>query len=97
MNDVLNGKIKLKNKYKIIDCRFPYEYEGGHLRGSQNLYLAETIEELFFQNPEDCVLIFHCEYSKERGPKMFVISSKNFLIFFFQILVIELSEILIDN
>eukprot|EP01080_Neovahlkampfia_damariscottae_P006018 gene6018-10020_t len=71
MNDVLTGKIKLKNKYKIIDCRFPYEYNGGHIKGAQNLYLSETLEELFFKNPQDIVLIFHCEFSKERGPKIY--------------------------
>uniref|UniRef100_A0A182PIY7 protein-tyrosine-phosphatase n=1 Tax=Anopheles epiroticus TaxID=199890 RepID=A0A182PIY7_9DIPT len=29
--------------FKIIDCRYPYEYEGGHIRGAKNLYTQEQI------------------------------------------------------
>jgi M-phase inducer phosphatase 1 len=70
MSDLLNGNIKLKNNYQIIDCRFPFEYEGGHLKGSMNIYLADTLEEIFFKTPKDTVLIFHCEFSSNRGPKL---------------------------
>ncbi|XP_052106143.1 M-phase inducer phosphatase-like [Mytilus californianus] len=59
------------DSFRIIDCRYPYEFEGGHVRGAENMYLHETILTLL-QNPttEKQVLIFHCEFSSERGPKM---------------------------
>ena len=63
----------------IIDCRYPYEYEGGHITGAKNLYTRDMIDQEFLQgkNPltgvqgsKKQVLIFHCEFSSERGPKM---------------------------
>lgn len=69
--------------YKIIDCRYPYEFEGGHIKGALNLYTQEQIiEELLNKNKLDgnnnenvgndkrSILIFHCEFSSERGPKL---------------------------
>lgn len=64
--------------YKIIDCRFPYEYEGGHIAGAINLYTQEQIlEELVNKIQVEAgddekrhILIFHCEFSSERGPKL---------------------------
>ncbi|XP_063426457.1 M-phase inducer phosphatase-like [Mytilus trossulus] len=59
------------DSFRIIDCRYPYEFDGGHVRGAENMYLHETILTLL-QKPttEKQVLIFHCEFSSERGPKM---------------------------
>uniref|UniRef100_A0A170ZL51 protein-tyrosine-phosphatase n=1 Tax=Triatoma infestans TaxID=30076 RepID=A0A170ZL51_TRIIF len=66
--------------YKIIDCRYPYEYEGGHIKGAINIYtcddiIRELLETRSANQPEDKkvikrenVLIFHCEFSSERGP-----------------------------
>ncbi|EDW81420.1 uncharacterized protein Dwil_GK11032 [Drosophila willistoni] len=70
--------------YRIIDCRYPYEFEGGHIEGAKNLYTHEQILEEFLstqqtelqqqQNNESGskrnIIIFHCEFSSERGPKM---------------------------
>jgi rhodanese-related sulfurtransferase len=63
--------------YTIIDCRYPYEYEGGHIEGGINLYETKDITCEFLSNikhlhnPEKRhVLIFHCEFSSERGPKL---------------------------
>lgn len=67
--------------YKIIDCRYPYEYEGGHIKGAVNLYTQEQIiEELVKIKTETPkitegdqkrhILVFHCEFSSERGPKL---------------------------
>ncbi|CAC5411346.1 STG [Mytilus coruscus] len=42
--DVVNGDYNdVISDYKIIDCRYPYEFEGGHIRGAENMYLHETI------------------------------------------------------
>lgn len=67
--------------FKIIDCRYPYEYDGGHIRGATNLYTHEQIlEELVnsktesptvqADGPKRHILVFHCEFSSERGPKL---------------------------
>ena len=58
----------------IIDCRYPYKYEGGHIPGALNLHSQEMITNLTNNHPErsairDHVLIFHCEFSSERAPK----------------------------
>ncbi|CAG9772196.1 unnamed protein product [Ceutorhynchus assimilis] len=75
MRDVLDGKYKnVLHSFKIIDSRYPYEYEGGHIRGAVNLYTANTCLRLLDNSahPKDerHILIFHCEFSKERGPRM---------------------------
>ncbi|XP_023245038.1 M-phase inducer phosphatase-like isoform X2 [Copidosoma floridanum] len=69
--------------YKIVDCRYPYEYEAGHIKGALNLYTKEMIEEFLLKPLEHAapsiesdvsrkrsILVFHCEFSWERGPNM---------------------------
>ncbi|NXS88007.1 MPIP2 phosphatase, partial [Erpornis zantholeuca] len=61
----------------IVDCRYPYEYEGGHVKGAVNLPLKRDVEEFLLEQPvvpldpsKRVIIIFHCEFSVERGPKM---------------------------
>jgi rhodanese-related sulfurtransferase len=67
----------LYHRYYIVDCRFDYEYEGGHIRGAVNVVTPEQIEDLFLRDPDmQCngnkiCIIFHCEFSSHRGPKMY--------------------------
>jgi hypothetical protein len=71
MINVLTGKIECPNLV-IIDCRFPFEFEGGHIKGAKNFYLPEQVEDYFFKNEKkDLTIIVHCEFSQKRGPKMF--------------------------
>ena len=61
--------------YEIIDARYPYEFEGGHISGAKNIFRTEDITSYFFEkatiNPEKKkAFIFHCEFSSERGPAM---------------------------
>ncbi|XP_044003164.1 M-phase inducer phosphatase-like isoform X2 [Aphidius gifuensis] len=67
--------------YQIVDCRYPYEYEAGHIEGALNLYTKELIEQHLMKpinkipviQPETNkrhILIFHCEFSWERGPNL---------------------------
>lgn len=63
-------------KIMIIDCRYPYEYDGGHIIEAENLYTKELIQNRFIDEvsndlSKDTILIFHCEFSSERGPKMY--------------------------
>ncbi|NXT85172.1 MPIP2 phosphatase, partial [Zapornia atra] len=61
----------------IVDCRYPYEYEGGHIKGAVNLPLEQDAEEFLLKKPivpfdasKRVIVIFHCEFSSERGPRM---------------------------
>ncbi|KAH7304543.1 Rhodanese-like domain-containing protein [Stachybotrys elegans] len=56
----------------IVDCRFDYEYKGGHIDGAVNFSHEELIISHLFSAPAvGCtLLIFHCEYSKLRAPTM---------------------------
>ena len=63
--------------FDIIDARYPYEYLGGHIRSGKNLYTPESISSYFYDDQENQipsnqrrVIIFHCEFSSERGPSM---------------------------
>jgi M-phase inducer tyrosine phosphatase len=71
--DVLDGKYTHHyDRSVVIDCRFEYEYEGGHIHGAVNYNDKELLsKELFVSNPGDkTLLIFHCEYSVHRAPTM---------------------------
>ncbi|XP_060063937.1 M-phase inducer phosphatase-like [Ylistrum balloti] len=78
LSDVLNGQYDdVIRSYRIIDCRYPYEYESGHIRGAENLYTNEMIENLLRQKTRPMsvsskrdILVFHCEFSSARGPRM---------------------------
>ncbi|XP_020854923.1 M-phase inducer phosphatase 1 isoform X3 [Phascolarctos cinereus] len=77
MASVLNGKFaNLIKEFVIIDCRYPYEYEGGHIRGAVNLHMEEEVEAFLLKKPirptdgKRVIVVFHCEFSSERGPRM---------------------------
>ncbi|XP_064601234.1 M-phase inducer phosphatase 1-B-like [Liolophura sinensis] len=65
-------------KAVIVDCRYPYEYTGGHIKGAINCFTKDGVLELFMakhSRPNEnsgkrFVLIFHCEFSSERAPKL---------------------------
>ncbi|XP_017843486.2 cdc25-like protein phosphatase twine [Drosophila busckii] len=63
---------ELHNRLQIIDCRYPYEYEAGHIRDALNLYTHAQIKEAFPAQDEATkrIYVFHCEFSSERGPKL---------------------------
>ncbi|XP_014260495.1 M-phase inducer phosphatase-like isoform X2 [Cimex lectularius] len=76
---LINGKYEdTVASFKIIDCRYPYEYEGGHIKGAINLYTCDHISKELLQckeKPRETsqttkrdILVFHCEFSSERGP-----------------------------
>ncbi|XP_072280929.1 uncharacterized protein [Pyxicephalus adspersus] len=72
---LLQGRYKdAVENYYVVDCRYPYEYTGGHIKGASNLYKEEHISEYFLKMPSlpqsRTVLIFHCEFSSERAPKL---------------------------
>ena len=61
----------------IIDCRYPYEYEGGHIESAKNLYSRSQIHDEYFRQTIELkdptkrnIFIFHCEFSSERAPAL---------------------------
>ncbi|KAG6845177.1 hypothetical protein H0H87_012734 [Tephrocybe sp. NHM501043] len=67
--------------YHIIDCRFDYEYAGGHVPGAVNINTTTAVEELLLgpsltkprpsvsgDSIRKTVLVFHCEFSAKRAP-----------------------------
>src|SRR5690349_11674198 len=48
---LLNGEFSdERSTYFIIDCRFLYEFEGGHIRGATNISTTEDIERFFIES-----------------------------------------------
>jgi hypothetical protein len=54
----------------VVDCRFGYEYDGGHIRDSLNIRSIADMKDLYdvYRGCRAC-LVFHCEFSKDRGPR----------------------------
>jgi len=72
--DVLDGRFAhLYDQHLIVDCRFPYEFEGGHIAGAVNVNTWDALESYFLDQPRQgkIVVIFHCEYSAHRAPRLF--------------------------
>ena len=71
--NVINGQYNSHyDKVLIVDCRFEYEYEGGHIESAVNYNdKARLAKDLFDEVPPPrTLLIFHCEYSVHRAPRM---------------------------
>eukprot|EP01130_Rhizamoeba_saxonica_P002070 TRINITY_DN11878_c0_g1_i1.p1 TRINITY_DN11878_c0_g1~~TRINITY_DN11878_c0_g1_i1.p1 ORF type:complete len:378 (+),score=61.08 TRINITY_DN11878_c0_g1_i1:153-1286(+) len=75
VRNLFNGAYNhLYNQVMFIDCRFPYEYNGGHVTTALNL-TVEKIREMFINSPKyhnlgkQICIIFYCEFSSHRGPK----------------------------
>lgn len=70
---VLEGKYAQEmGDVAVIDCRFEYEYLGGHICGALNFNDKEEMAgKLFEENiMSSKTLVFHCEYSAHRAPIM---------------------------
>lgn len=75
---VLSGQFdNLVDRIIVIDCRYPYEFEGGHIKGALNLHQEDQVEDFLLKTPivpscpeKRVVIVFHCEFSSERGPRM---------------------------
>lgn len=63
-----------KQNVLVIDCRYDYEYLGGHILGAKNCSTPDMVEKQLLTNLQSSrkadIVIFHCEFSQERGPKL---------------------------
>ncbi|XP_043551513.1 M-phase inducer phosphatase 2 [Chiloscyllium plagiosum] len=75
---LVNGEFdEFVEQFLLFDCRYPYEYEGGHIKGALNLHMEEEVESFLLKKPivpvdeaKRVIIIFHCEFSSERAPRM---------------------------
>ncbi|KAG0245213.1 cell division cycle- protein [Actinomortierella wolfii] len=75
MVDVLEGKYKSQyDVLMLIDCRFAYEYKGGHIKSAVNIHDKRELDRVLFEKSplihKRVLVILHCEFSCERGPGM---------------------------
>ena len=75
VTQVLNLQYEEIDQVYIIDCRYPYEYEGGHIKTALNFHTKEEIYNFFLKKPKSSpgkrtILIFHCEFSSKRAPTL---------------------------
>ncbi len=78
LTNVLKGEFQETiGRLLIVDCRYPYEYNGGHIEGAVNCFTKDEIMKTLLESPLESldknkrtVVIFHCEFSSERGPKL---------------------------
>ncbi|KAH3761833.1 M-phase inducer phosphatase 1 [Pelomyxa schiedti] len=87
--EIIQGKYKhLFSGFLVVDCRFPYEYSGGHIKGSVSLHTTDGLDKFFFHGgindlfpcvqEQNIAVIFHCEFSSQRAPSAFhVIRNKD--------------------
>lgn len=77
----VDGKETSFTRIKIIDARYQYEFDGGHIKGATNIpkeldaSWQEQLKSLFFSacetRDDNTVIIMHCEFSSQRGPALF--------------------------
>ncbi|KAH8102861.1 hypothetical protein BXZ70DRAFT_889702 [Cristinia sonorae] len=82
MEQLLDGVYDSKIvSFQVIDCRFDYEYGGGHVPGAININTTNDVEEFLLgaqankpvpstsgDSGKKTVLVFHCEFSHKRAP-----------------------------
>lgn len=81
MIDILDGKYcKYYDRSIVVDCRFEYEYKGGHIDGAINVNNKEELASQLLEiaHTEKTLLVFHCEYSAHRAPIMYVFEAPGF-------------------
>ncbi|KAE9547826.1 hypothetical protein FO519_008961 [Halicephalobus sp. NKZ332] len=68
---------EFNREFVLLDCRYNYEFNGGHIKYAVNFHDNTLVHTLFYPNDETefrkmntRVPIFYCEYSQVRGPKM---------------------------
>lgn len=76
LKSLLDGEFaESVGRYVIMDSRYPYEFQAGHIRGALNVFTKDALLDYCFasrdqQNQQPLVIIFHCEFSSERGPSL---------------------------
>lgn len=87
--DLISGRHKDHvESFRIVDVRYKFEFDGGHIQGAENWQHGEDDQFLSAflpstplpEAPKYClenqskrnILIFHCEFSSQRGPDFYM-------------------------
>ncbi|KAK6455768.1 uncharacterized protein RJT20DRAFT_3434 [Scheffersomyces xylosifermentans] len=80
MDKIISGEYKDEfDEIVVVDCRFKYEYDGGHILDAKNISTKKDLETEFLsglhkdgpnEKEKRRLVIFHCEFSVFRGPTM---------------------------
>lgn len=77
--EILNGRYtEYYQDVFVIDCRFEYEFQGGHIKNAINISRQKQLEHEFihkrhircYDSNKPPLVVFHCEFSSYRGPIM---------------------------
>jgi rhodanese-related sulfurtransferase len=83
LHRLIHGEFRDKfDNFLIIDTRFPYEYDGGHIKGAHNFWDTTRANRfilshekskigLNFDRGERTAIVLHCEFSSHRAPTMY--------------------------
>ena len=83
LSNLIEGKYAhLIDEFLVVDCRFHYEYQGGHIVNAVNMNSVLEVEKFllsssFAQSCKKKAVIFHCEFSSYRAPRMALHVRKN--------------------
>jgi hypothetical protein len=77
VHQLIQGQYKNQlTSYHLIDCRFEFEFQGGSLQEAISMNDPTQMEQFLLERPlNNCTktaLIFFCEFSANRAPKMYV-------------------------
>ncbi|KAA0161807.1 hypothetical protein FNF31_03593 [Cafeteria roenbergensis] len=62
----------VSSRLLILDCRFTYEFDGGHIKGAHSVPDASVVDK-YLQRPaafRNRIVVMHCEFSQKRGPRI---------------------------
>ena len=68
---ILGNYNQYLNELLIIDCRFLYEFNGGHIKGATHIGDPSFFIHSILSRPKTSrLVVFHCEFSKNRSVSM---------------------------
>lgn len=73
LQDAIEGAYsQYLNDIVVVDCRFEYEFEGGHIQNSINCQDWEQLENLLCTRAmhEKTLIVLYCEFSMYRVAKL---------------------------
>ena len=73
LRDLMRDPLCRYERIIIFDARFDYEFKGGHIISAINVLTQAQIQSLFERYRsvgENVLVVFHCEFSRSRGPAL---------------------------
>lgn len=69
LSSLVTGAIQ--RDFLIVDARFKYEYEGGHVKGALNCNSEQELMSMVeHAQVSSSLIVFYCEFSSVRGPTL---------------------------